>query len=84
MVLLALKEENLAKIRLKTTKNLLCSLAKSEREREKFEKCFEKVFESVKALFFKKLETQCSIDRKTSSINRTRQRLTEFFKQDFD
>ena len=55
-----------------------------EREREKFEKCFEKVFESVKALFFKKLETQCSIDRKTGSINRTRQKLTEFFKQDFD
>ena len=25
-----------------------------------------------------------SIDQKTGSINRTRQRLTEFFKQDFD
>ena len=54
------------------------------REREKFEKSFEKVFESVKALFFKKLETRCSIDRKTGSINRTRQRLIEFLKQDFD
>ena len=55
-----------------------------EREREKFEKGFEKVFESVKALFFKKLETRCSIDRKTGLINQTRQKLTEFFKQDFD
>ena len=53
-------------------------------EREKFEEGFEKVFESVKALFFKKLETRYSIDRKTGSINRTRQKLTEFFKQDFD
>ena len=50
-----------------------------EREREKFEKGFEKVFELVKALFLKKLETRCSIDRKTGSITRTRQRLTEFF-----
>ena len=38
------------------TKNLLCCLAKSEREREKFEKCFEKVFELVKALFLKNLK----------------------------
>ena len=55
-------------------------------EREKsLKKTFEKVFESVKELFLKKKpETRCSIDRKTGSINRTRQRLTEFFKQDFD
>ena len=52
----------------------------SWREREKYEKSFEKVFESVKTLFFKKLESRCSIDRKTGSINRTRQKLTEFFK----
>ena len=56
----------------------------SWREREKFEKSFEKVFETVKALFFKKFETRCSIDQKIGLINRTRQRLTEFFKQDFD
>ena len=56
MVLPALREKNLAKIRKKTTKNLLCCLAKSEREREKFEKGFKKVFESVKALFFKNLK----------------------------
>ena len=48
-------EKNLAKIRLKTTKTLLCGLAKSERER-KVEKGFEKVFESVKALFLKNLK----------------------------
>ena len=53
-------------------------------EREKFEKAFEKLFESVKEPFFKKPETRCSIDQKIGSINRTRQRLTEFFKQDFD
>ena len=53
-------------------------------EREKFEKGFEKVFESIKAMFFKKMETRCSIDQKIGSINRTRQRLIEFFKQDFD
>ena len=56
----------------------------SPREREKDEKSFEKVFESVKTLFLKKLESRCLIDRKTGSINRTRQRLIEFFKQDFD
>ena len=37
------------------TKNLQWSLAKSEREREKYEKSFEKVFESVKTLFLKNL-----------------------------
>ena len=57
----------------------------SWREREKFEKVFEKVFESVKTLFKKKkLESRNLIDRKTGLINRTRQRLIEFFKQDFD
>ena len=68
----------------KTTKNLQWSLAKSEREREREREKFEKVFESVKTMFLKKLESRCSIDQKTSSINRTRQRLTEFFKNDFD
>ena len=58
--------------------------SRREREREKFEKVFEKVFEPIKILFLKKLESWCSIDRKTSSINRTKQRLTKFFKQDFD
>ena len=56
----------------------------SRREREKVEKTFEKVFESVKELFKKKPKTRCLIDRKTGLINRTKQRLTEFFKQDFN
>ena len=53
MVIPALKEENLAKIEVENDKKILCCLAKSEREREKFEKTFEKVFESVKELFLK-------------------------------
>ena len=80
-----MREKNLAKIRLKTTKNLLCSLPKSERER-KVEKGFEKVFESVKALLLKNLKhdvrliepgrdslnflNKISIDRKSDWINR--------------
>ena len=52
----------------------------SRREREKFvKKCW-----ISQNTVLKKLESRCSIDRKTCSINRTRQRLTEFFKQDFD
>ena len=82
-VLPALWEKNLAKIRLKTTKNLLCSLAKSERERKVWKRFWKSVWISQSTVF-KKLETRCSIDRKIGSINRTRQRLTEFFKQDFD
>ena len=40
MVLLALREENLAKIEKENDKKFECSLAKSEREREKVEKTF--------------------------------------------
>ena len=76
-------EKNLAKIRSKTTKNLLCSLAKLERERKDW-KSFEKVVWISQNTIFKKLDSRCSIDRKTGSINQTRQRLTEIFKQDFD
>ena len=53
------------------TKNLLCSLAKSkrEREREKFEKGFQKVFESVKALFLKNLKHDVRlIEKQVQSI----------------
>ena len=84
MVLSALREKNFAKIQVENDKKIFFAALPSRREREKFEKTFEKVFESVKELFLKKPETQCSIDRKTGLINRTRQRLTEFFKQDFD
>ena len=63
---------------------IFCAALPSRREREKFEKSFEKVFELVKALFFKSLKRDVRLIKKKGSINRTRQRLTEFFKQDFD
>ena len=56
----------------------------SRREREKLKKFWKSVWISQNIVFKKKLESRCSIDRKTSLINQTRQRLTEFFKQDFD
>ena len=84
MVLLALREENLARIEEENDKKFVCSLAKSEREREKVEKLFEKDVWNSQRTVFKKPEIRCSIDQKTGSINRTRQRLTEFLKQDFD
>ena len=65
------------------TKKSLCYLAKSKRE-EKFEKNFWKGVWISQRTVFKKPETRYSIDRKTGLINWTRQRLTEFFKQDFD
>ena len=56
-----------------------------------FEVCFQnsgyfskKMFEQVKIEFFLKLDSRCSIDRKTGSINRTRQRLTKIFNKNFD
>ena len=76
-------EKNLAKIRSKTTKNLLCNLAKSERKRKVRKRVWKSVWIS-QSIVFKKLETRCLIDRKTGSINRTRQRLTEFFLKNFD
>ena len=84
MVLPALREKNLAKIEEENEKKFDCNLAKSEREREKVEKLFEKDVWISQRTVFKKLEIRCSIDRKTGSINRTRQRLIEFLKQDFD
>ena len=67
-----MREKNLAKIRLKTTKNLLCSLPKSERER-KVEKGFEKVFESVKALLLKNLKHDVRlIEKRVWSIEPSR------------
>ena len=84
MVLPALKEENLAKIEEENDKKFVVQPCQVGERRKSLKKTFEKVFESVKELFFKKPETQCSIDRKTGLINRTRQRLTEFLKQNFD
>ena len=57
MVLLALGEENLAKIEEENDKKFECNLAKSEREREKKLKNFLKMmFETVKELFLKNLK----------------------------
>ena len=84
MVLLALREENFAKIEEENDKKNLSADLPSRREREKFEKLLKRMFETIKELFLKKPKTRCSIDRKTGSINWTRQRLTEFLKQDFD
>ena len=57
MVLLALREEHLAKIEEENDKKFECSLAKSEREREKKLKNFLKMmFETVKELFLKNLK----------------------------
>ena len=65
------------------TKNLSAALP-SRREREKVEKLFENDVWNSQRTVFKKPEIRCSIDQKTGLINRTRQRLTEFLKQDFD
>ena len=83
MVLPALREKNLVKIEVENDKKTLCCLAKSERERKVW-KSFEKVVWISQNTVFKKLDSRCSIDRKTGSINRTKQRLTKFLKQDFD
>ena len=58
MVLPALREENLAKIEEENDKKFECSLAKSEREREreKVEKLLKMMFETVKELFLKNLK----------------------------
>ena len=75
--------KNLQKLRKKMTKNVMCSLAKSKRE-EKFKNFLKKDDLKQSKNCFKKLEIRSSIDQKSGSINRTRQRLTEILKQDFD
>ena len=77
------ERKTLQKLRKKMTKNLSAALP-SRREREKVEKLFEKDVWNSQRTVFKKPEIRCSIDQKTGLINRTRQRLTEFLKQDFD
>ena len=74
---------------LKTTKICGGAKSKSERERErererKLEKTLEKALLKKSRSMFKKPDSRCSIDRKTGSINRTRQRLIKIFKKDFD
>ena len=69
MVLPTLREENLAKIEEENDKKFKCSLAKSEREREKVEKLFEKDVWNSQRTVFKNPEIRCSIDRKLDWIN---------------
>ena len=85
MDLPALGEENLAKDSEENDKNwmiLLCRVG--EREREKLKKLLKKCFEWVKHRILKKPDSQYSIDRKTISINRNRQRHIEIFNRNFD
>ena len=73
MVLLALREENLAKIEEENDKKyfvLLCQVGEREK---KLKKLLEKVFESVKELFLKNLKHDLRL------IEKQVQRLTEFF-----
>ena len=83
MVLPALREENLAKIKEENDKKFVVQPCQVGERREVWKELLKKVWISQRTLF-KFAETRYSIDRKTGSINRTRQRLTKFLKQDFD
>ena len=84
MVLPALREENLAKIEEENDKKFVV-LSCQVGERRKVEKLFEKdVLKQSKNCFLKNLKYDVRLIEKIGSINRTRQRLTEFLKQDFD
>ena len=83
MVLPSLREENLAKIEEENDKKFVVQPCQVGERRKVWKELLKKVWISQRTLF-KKAETQCSIDQKTSSINRTKQRLTEFLKEDFD
>ena len=56
----------------------------SQRERGKFEKLLKKMFWTSQDLTFKKAHLQFSIDRKSISIDRNKQKLTKNFKRNFD
>ena len=75
-----MERETLQEIRRKTTKNLLWSLAESEREREKVLK---KWFEQVKFEFFKNLILDVWLIETTVLIDQNRQRLHQNFKHNF-
>ena len=83
MVLPALREENLAKIEEENDKKFVVLPSQVRERRKVWKELLKKVWISQRTLF-KKAETRCLIDRKTGSINQTKQRLTEFLKQDFD
>ena len=77
------ERKTLQKNRRKTTKIGRFCFAESERER-KVEKTFEKVIWMGQTLNFEKPNSRNSIDRKTVSINRNRQRPTRIFYRNFD
>ena len=66
------EREILQKLRRKTTKIPMWSLANAEREK-KFEKVLNRNFEKVRKEPFKKAFSRCSIDRKSGSIDRNTQ-----------
>ena len=71
MVLPGLREENLAKILEENDKKFVvlpCQVG----ERRKVEKLLKKMFWNSQRTVLKKTKIRSSIDRKTSSINRTR------------
>ena len=68
MVLPALREENLAKIEEENDKNVMCCLAKSERE-EKLKNFLKRMVLKQSKNCFKKPEIRSSIDRKIGSID---------------
>ena len=79
-----MREKNLAKIEEENDKKFECSLAKSEREREKVEKLLKKMFDIVKELFLKNLKHNVRlIEKQVRSIEPGRGS-QNFLKQNFD
>ena len=78
MDLSAWRKENLAKRSVENDKNLRKSLCRVE-ERKKSLKNFWKVSLNKSNLVFKKLDSRFSIDQKSVSIDRNKQRLTKKF-----
>ena len=77
-------ERNLVKEKIKNDKNTEVEPSLNRGERENLKKLLKKLLLKKLRSIFKKPDSRCSIDRKTSSINRTRQKLTQIFKQDFN
>ena len=84
MVLPALGEKNLAKNLVENDKKSLMEPCQVGEREESLKKFWKSVLNELNTVFKKKLDSRCSIDRKTGSINRTRQRLIEIFKRNFD
>ena len=76
MVLPALREENLAKIEEENDKKMWSATLPSRREKKSWKTFWKRYFWNSQRIVLKKPEIRSWIDRKTGSINRTRQRLT--------